>query len=59
MTSERKLTEEQVKAIKAALSAPCKCCGHEASYRELGDKFGVSGVTIFNINRRKSWKHVE
>lgn len=59
MTYERKLTEEQVKAIKAALSTPCTCCGHEASYRELGDKFGVSAVTIFNINRRKSWKHVE
>lgn len=32
---------------------------HTGSYEELGQNFGVSAGTIWNIIHRKTWKHVD
>jgi hypothetical protein len=46
-----KLTEEQVREMR---------CAHEAGekYVELGERYGVSPLTVGQICRRKSWRWV-
>jgi hypothetical protein len=53
-----KLTEAQVREIRALHSTPCKCCGRSATLAEIGRQYGCSAVNIHSIVRGESWKHV-
>jgi len=45
----RKLTDEQVRKIKADLVGRCSACGRKDSYKTIGERYGVTAVTIHNI----------
>jgi hypothetical protein len=53
-----KLTESQVREIRAALTTPCACCGALPTQRSLAPKYGVSFVMIHKIAKGESWKHL-
>lgn len=50
----RKLTDEQVRAIRDELGTHCCACGHKRTYRDIGAAFGVTQVTVHNIATGKS-----
>lgn len=50
----RKLTDAQVRSIRADLEAGCDHCGAKPTYREIGERYGVSAATIHNIAHGKS-----
>lgn len=52
VNARRKLTEEDIKAIRAEYSEK------RASMRELGRRYGVDHHTISDICHRVTWKHV-
>jgi hypothetical protein len=47
------LTEEQVREIRAAYIP------RKVTFEALGARYGVSSYTIFDIVKRRSWKHIE
>jgi hypothetical protein len=54
-----KLTDDKVRAIRAAYVTPCACCGHKRSLAEIGAEHGVSAVAILKVVRGESWTHVQ
>ncbi|MBH1992469.1 MAG: hypothetical protein I8H86_06240 [Sphingomonadaceae bacterium] len=50
----RKLTDDQVRLIRADLEARCGHCGGRDTYRQIGERYGVSAVTIHKIATGKS-----
>ncbi len=48
-----KLTNNQVRQIKFILKNP-----NRPIYKEIGNKFGVNGGTIYLIHSGRNWKHV-
>src|ERR1035437_1939495 len=53
-TKKRVLTEADVRSIRREYVK-----GKQPSQRELGEKYGVNGVTIYNIVVRKTWTHID
>lgn len=53
-----KLTEDDVRKIRALLATPCAGCGRALSQYDLGRQFGVSHVMIHKIATGRSWKQV-
>lgn len=47
-----KLTEAQVREIRRRYAAG------GVTHRQLGDRYGVSGVTIFLVVNRRTWSHI-
>lgn len=46
-----KVTEGDVREIRSLYSAG-------ASRKEISDKFGISGPTVYNIVHKRTWKHI-
>ena len=48
-----KLTEENVKEIRKLRKETKK------TYVEIGDQFGIAQESVYDICRRRTWKHVK
>lgn len=62
-TATAKMTEEQVREIRAAYTAgtTSKFTGErvDVSFRTLGEKYGLAASTVYALVRGKNWKHVD
>lgn len=52
LRASSKLTADQVRQIRNLLD-------YGMPYAEIGRRFGVSDVAVWNIRHRRTWKHVE
>jgi len=54
----RKLTANEVKAIRAEHGKICECCGKVTNQRDLARKYNVSYAEIYKIVRGIDWKDI-
>ena len=45
----KKLTDDQVRAIRAEAATPCACCGRSETLRAIAARYGVSHVMVRKI----------
>lgn len=53
-----KLSEGQVREIRALARKPCPVCGAMPSLRMLAEKFDVTPPAILAVVERRTWAHV-
>ena len=53
-----RLTDAQVREIRALRKTGCACCGNRLSQEQIGHRFGISHVAVHMIVSGKAWSHV-